>query len=119
VPEKGISRTDEPWIKLSIIACSHGSSRDQLLPQRRVVWIKWALVSALPLVVAAILVTWWIARGAPPPSPPSLSVLIADYQNLTGDPVFNGTLESYAASALERASFVTRLIAAMRALSEV
>ena len=47
--------------------------------------------------------------GAPAPAaaPKTQSLLIADFENRTGDPVFNGTLESAFGIALEGASFVT------------
>jgi tetratricopeptide (TPR) repeat protein len=48
-------------------------------------------------------------RGASTAGPdrPPLAILIADFQNDTGDPVFEGTLESTFALAMEGASFVT------------
>ena len=38
---------------------------------------------------------------------PPVSVLIADFQNRTGDPVFNGVVEQALALGIEEASFIT------------
>jgi tetratricopeptide (TPR) repeat protein len=63
---------------------------------------------ALILVGAA---AWWMLgrRTAAPPAGPhkAESVLIADFQNKTGDPVFDGTLEPAFGLSLEGASFIT------------
>jgi serine/threonine protein kinase/tetratricopeptide (TPR) repeat protein len=51
--------------------------------------------------------TWWFARTPPPPAEPApLSVLIADFENHTGDPVFDGSLEQPLAVGIEAASFI-------------
>jgi tetratricopeptide (TPR) repeat protein/tRNA A-37 threonylcarbamoyl transferase component Bud32 len=68
----------------------------------------WA-AAALGLAAAALTGWWWLARRPPPApaAPPSLrTVLIADFQNRTGDPVFDGTLEPAFTLALEGASFI-------------
>jgi tetratricopeptide (TPR) repeat protein/tRNA A-37 threonylcarbamoyl transferase component Bud32 len=64
-----------------------------------------AVGSAALLVLAA---SWWILR--PPPAPvrlEPLSVLVADFENRTGDPVFEGSLEQALGAAIEGASFIT------------
>ena len=64
-----------------------------------------ALVSA---VVAAMAGAFFVfgPRVAPPPPDP-LSVLIADFQNHTGDPAFDRTLEPIMKIALEEAEFIS------------
>jgi tetratricopeptide (TPR) repeat protein len=67
-----------------------------------------------PAVTAAMLVTALLVTGvwrwiSPPPvaAKPPVSVLIADFQNRTGDPVFNGVVEQALALGVEEASFIT------------
>jgi tetratricopeptide (TPR) repeat protein len=59
-------------------------------------------------VVAALLgTTWWLAR--PPAAPTAhepVSVLIADFENRTGDAVFQGSLEQALAIGIEGAPFI-------------
>jgi tRNA A-37 threonylcarbamoyl transferase component Bud32/tetratricopeptide (TPR) repeat protein len=63
--------------------------------------------AALSLLLAVGV--WWLARAdrpaAAPPQP--LSVLVADFQNATGDAVFDGALEQALGIGLEGASFIT------------
>jgi tetratricopeptide (TPR) repeat protein/predicted Ser/Thr protein kinase len=64
-------------------------------------------VAALVLVLAA-LVVFRPGGGRPPaPGPKPVKVLIADFDNQTGDPVFDGALEQTLAIGLEGASFIT------------
>ena len=62
-------------------------------------------------VVAALALGFWaFRRGRPAAAPrggPPRSVLIADFENRTGDPVFDGTLENAFGIALEDAAFIT------------
>ena len=52
--------------------------------------------------------TWWLARGpAVPVEHEPVSVLIADFQNATGDPAFDHTLEPILKLALEGAGFIS------------
>jgi eukaryotic-like serine/threonine-protein kinase len=66
---------------------------------------------ALAGVVALLLVaggTWWIAKPPPPVvQPPTMSVLISDFENRAGDAAFAGALEQTLGIALERASFIS------------
>jgi eukaryotic-like serine/threonine-protein kinase len=64
--------------------------------------------AALALLVALVALTWWLARGpATPVERPPVPVLIADFENSTGDPVFSGVVEQGLAIGLEGAPFVT------------
>ena len=73
------------------------------------------VIAASLFFIAILLVgIWWFAlRGKisiGPPAPSSqetISVLIADFQNQTGDPIFDGTLEQTLGIGLERAPFVS------------
>ena len=52
--------------------------------------------------------TFWLARSpAPPPEHEPVSVLIADFQNGTGDPTFDRMLEPMLKLALEGAGFIS------------
>ncbi len=65
------------------------------------------------IVVVAILVVlalrFIVPRGAPVPEtgPEPISVLVADVQNQTGDPVFDGVLESMLSLSLDGASYIS------------
>jgi serine/threonine protein kinase/tetratricopeptide (TPR) repeat protein len=64
-------------------------------------------VAALVLVLASLAVTWRLARTPAVPAPhEAVSVLIADFENGTGDPVFQGSLEQALAIGIEGASFI-------------
>ncbi len=66
------------------------------------------VVSAVAVLVAtAGLVIWNKLTGTPKPPHPAVGVLVADFTNKTGEPVFEGTLEPMFNIALEGASFVS------------
>ncbi|HEX2343717.1 MAG TPA: protein kinase [Vicinamibacterales bacterium] len=67
------------------------------------------IVGAAALLVLALLAgTWWLAGSrVPPAQPPATSVLVADFENRVGDPVFTGSLEQALSIAIEGASFIT------------
>jgi tetratricopeptide (TPR) repeat protein len=70
---------------------------------------------SLPIVGAVVAVllavsggAWWYARkNAPPVVHDPVSVVIADFENRTGDPSFDRTLEPMVRRALEGAGFIT------------
>ncbi len=69
---------------------------------------KWIAVGAvvLALLVLAGVVLWKRIISRPPAMPNLVTVLVADFNNHTGDPVFDGTLEPMFNVALEGASFI-------------
>ena len=75
-------------------------------------WAAWKVVAA-GIVAASLLVgaTLWIARADVPVVSPGarapVSVLVADFDNRTGDPVFQGSLEQTLGLAMEGAPFIT------------
>jgi tetratricopeptide (TPR) repeat protein len=69
-------------------------------------WIPAALAAVLVLAVIQIVVEPRFRHGPAPQHPP-VSVLVADFKNETGDPIFEGTLEPAFGVALEGASFIT------------
>jgi serine/threonine protein kinase/tetratricopeptide (TPR) repeat protein len=75
---------------------------------REVPW-KWVVAGAVMLMIA-IGSAWYVARNRSTSSSAqhaAVSVLVADFQNATLDPVFDGTLEPAFNLALEGASFIT------------
>ncbi|HSB61641.1 MAG TPA: serine/threonine-protein kinase [Vicinamibacteria bacterium] len=70
--------------------------------------LRWLAGAALVAVLLAS--TWWAARKAPsaPPAPREpVSVLVADFENRTDDPAFDGGLEQALGIGLEGASFIS------------
>src|SRR4029450_5412087 len=77
------------------------------LPVRRVVGLP-LLAAVVSLLLALSVGTWWYSRQSIPPEPHApVSVLIADFQNLTNDRAFDRTLEPMLRRALEGAGFIT------------
>jgi tetratricopeptide (TPR) repeat protein len=66
------------------------------------------MLAAIAAVFATIVtLTWWLAPGrAPAAQPAPISVLVADIDNRTGEPVFNGALEQALSLSLEGATFI-------------
>jgi serine/threonine protein kinase/tetratricopeptide (TPR) repeat protein len=65
------------------------------------------LVGASALTLSLLAGTWWFSRtpvASPEPAP--VSVLVADFENRVGDPVFTDSLEQALGIALEGASFI-------------
>ncbi len=92
------------------VALDLAALKEEELSRKRSAVTARALAAAALLVLVLFAVTLWFAyRGptSPPAARASVSVLIADFQNRTGDNVFDGTLESRFAEALEAASFIT------------
>ena len=89
-----------------------------LIPDFALSWPRWAhlalgaaaaLLFATPAVVlVGMLAGRWVqSPGAPTVSREPLSVLIADFDNQAGDPVFQGSLEQALAIAMEGDPFIT------------
>jgi len=81
--------------------------KGELIPVKRVVRLPLvaAVVAMLLAISAAVL--WYERSRVPPPAHDPVSVVIADFQNGTNDPAFNGTLEPMVRRALEGAGFIT------------
>ena len=66
------------------------------------------IAAAAVLVAGLVTGTWWLTRTPPPPKQHDpVSVVIADFQNDTGDSALDHTLEQTLRRALEGASFIT------------
>ena len=74
---------------------------------------RWALASALAGLVASLAIAVWLSVGRDTASPAAtparepVSVLIANFDNQTGDPLFDGSLEQALGLGIEGASFIT------------
>jgi serine/threonine protein kinase/Flp pilus assembly protein TadD len=74
-------------------------------------WIRPAAAAAAGAILLAAGI-WWLLRRAPARARAgapvaTTSVLISDFENRTGDPVFDGTLEHSFGLSLEGASFIS------------
>ena len=69
------------------------------------------LAAALVLVVALIGATYFVGRRAAAPAlqHAAVGVVIADFDNRTGDPVFNGSVEQALTVGVEGAPFITAM----------
>jgi eukaryotic-like serine/threonine-protein kinase len=77
------------------------------IPIKRTVGMR-VLAAVMTLGLVALAGTWWFARGpAVPVQHEPVSVVIADFQNLSNDPTFDGTLEPIVKIALESAGFIS------------
>src|SRR5258708_9431028 len=105
-PEKRISSAREMAQQLEIWLGPTAGSSTIFLPAPRVAYWKWASAALAILVIATVL--GFRLKGPPKPQAAhaAVSVLVADFTNHTGDPIFDGTLEPMFNFALEGASFV-------------
>ena len=95
-----------------VLAATHGASGALLTsprprPRERLVSAKWMALALVALLsVGGLLVREKFLVRAPVKHAP-VSLLLTDFNNATGDPVFNGTLEPMLGVALEGASFIS------------
>lgn len=102
-PEERFATTDDLVAALERLD-DHGAPR--LQPHGRT-WRSWTVAAGLAGVLVAG--TWWAAQRAAPPAAIArdpLAVLIADFRNETGEPVFDGLVEQSLGVGVEGASFV-------------
>lgn len=76
-------------------------------PSRTFAYWKWVATGTAALLIAGLIILRLRRPTAPAPPRAPLSVLVADFNNQTGDPVFDDTLEPMFNVALEGASFIT------------
>lgn len=84
---------------------SEGSSTIIIGASKTAAYWKWASAALAVLLVAAV-VTFRFMNPKPKAVHPPVSVLVADFTNHTGDPIFDDTLEPMFNVALEGASFI-------------
>src|SRR5262245_51217249 len=101
-PEARVQTSEELQAELDRL-----DDRGQLLPARRSLNLRFA-AAGVAAALALITASWWYAmRAIPEKQREPLSILIADFQNRTGDPGFDGTLEPALGISVEGASFIT------------
>jgi serine/threonine protein kinase/tetratricopeptide (TPR) repeat protein len=65
------------------------------------------VAAAAVLMVSLVGATWWLTHTSTPPKPHDpVTVVIADFQNTTGDPAFDRTLEQTIRRGLEGVGFI-------------
>lgn len=79
-------------------------------PVAKAAQFRWAPILGAALIVVALAVSawWWrSSRKTPPMLTDKDTVVLADFENTTGDPVFDGTLRQGLAVQLEQSPFLT------------
>lgn len=106
-PENRLSSAQEMARQLEMwMGPSAGSSTIILPAPHTVAYWKWASAALGILLVAAVIAYRIKGPSKPKPAHPPVSVLVADFTNQTGDPIFDDTLEPMFNVALEGASFI-------------
>jgi tetratricopeptide (TPR) repeat protein/predicted Ser/Thr protein kinase len=106
-PEKRFASAREVAQQLEIWEGPRAGSSTVILPApRTAVYWKWASAALAVLLVVAVI--GFRLKGPPKPKAahPPVSVLVADFTNHTGDPIFDDTLEPMFNVALEGSSFI-------------
>lgn len=88
--------------EVEIVAASHSKVEVQVSETRPVGWLA---LAAMVLTVAGAAVYWYLHR--PPALKAKDSVVLADFANSTGDPIFDGTLRQGLAFALEQSPYLS------------
>lgn len=84
-----------------------GSAPAKIVRQKRM-WERVSIILAVGLALMIGIGVVLFNRGQKPQGPhKTVSVLVADFENTTGDPVFDGTFEPILGFAMEGASFIT------------
>jgi tetratricopeptide (TPR) repeat protein/predicted Ser/Thr protein kinase len=106
-PEKRFASAKEMAKQLELwLDPSAGSSTIIVPAPRTAAYWKWASAALALLLVAAAIAFRLKGPTKPKAAHAPVSVLVADFTNHTGDPVFDGTLEPMFNVALEGASFI-------------
>jgi eukaryotic-like serine/threonine-protein kinase len=106
-PEKRFATAGQMAQQLEIwLGPSTGSSAIILPAPRTPTYWKWASAALAILLVAAVIAFRLKGPTNPAAAHTAVSVLVADFTNHTGDPIFEDTLEPMFNIALEGASFV-------------
>jgi len=78
----------------------------------RFLFRKWQMLAGAALIIAMLITgAWFLFRRGPissqEPGSETISVLVANFQNQTGDPIFDGTIEQTLGIGLEGAPFIS------------
>jgi tetratricopeptide (TPR) repeat protein len=81
--------------------------REQQRQKRRKAFITTTATAAMGLTGALVYSVYLNMTSIPPVEIEPISVLVADFENTTGDPLFSGTLEEALQVGMEGAAFIT------------
>ena len=101
----GCLKTDPAQRWQSAVAVERLLSQAEARSQQR----PWLLVGAAVAMTAIVTAAWWQRRMTATPLTDRDVVVLADFVNSTGDPVFDGTLRQGLAIALEQSAFLKTL----------
>jgi tetratricopeptide (TPR) repeat protein len=79
----------------------------ELIPVKRTVGVRLMTAIVVALLALSGGAWWYGSQAVPPPPRDPIAVLIADFQNTTGDVTLNRTLEPVLKLALEGANFIS------------
>jgi tetratricopeptide (TPR) repeat protein/predicted Ser/Thr protein kinase len=106
-PENRLSSAQEMAQRLEMwLGPSAGSSAVVLPAPRTAAYWKWASAALGVLLVATVIAFRMIGPAKPKAAHAPVRVLVGDFTNHTGDPIFDDTLEPMFNFALEGASFI-------------
>lgn len=105
-PEKRWASAHDVAQQIEIWLGPSAGSSMVFLPAPRLAYWKLGSAALAVLVVAGLVVFWLKSPSKPKPPHPPVTVLVADFTNHTGDPIFDDTLEPMLNVALEGASFI-------------
>jgi len=106
-PDNRLSSAQEMAQRLEMwLGPSAGSSAVVLPAPRTAAYWKWASAALGVLLVATVIAFRMIGPAKPKAAHAPVRVLVADFTNHTGDPIFDDTLEPMFNFALEGASFI-------------
>lgn len=78
-----------------------------LRPERKLQKRTVVITAALAALAVALGLIWYFKSGSPAPLTGEDTIVVADFVNTTGDPVFDGTLKQALASQLEQSPFLS------------
>jgi serine/threonine protein kinase len=90
-----------------VAALDRLDAKGELIPIKRTIRLPAAIAMIVLLLGVSVGVWWYQRQFIPPPVHDPVSIVLADFQNSTGDATFDKTLEPLVKLALEGASFVT------------
>lgn len=99
-------RTDLQRLKRDSGRAAVPGAETGVRPARR--WIRWLALAGATLLMAGLAVKGWLARGGKTHALTDKdTIVLADFTNTTGDPVFDGTLRQGLSVQLEQSPFLS------------
>jgi DNA-binding winged helix-turn-helix (wHTH) protein/Tfp pilus assembly protein PilF len=88
----------------TLVVASHSEVKVQVTERRTWLWLRWVLVVVLGVLAA---IGYRLTQHRSRALGPQDTVVLGDFANSTGDPVFDGTLRRGMAAALEQSPFLS------------